>query len=83
MAIKKSITHKCKYLQVLPRLHERVASVLLSHVDEAVGVPVADALNTCLVVHASHPLPCKLVKDIIARIFLALGPLEVFLQPCT
>ena len=61
MAIRKSITQKCKYLQVLPRCHERIPSVLLRHVDFAVGVPVADALNTCLVVHASHPPLANLV----------------------
>jgi hypothetical protein len=61
MVIKKSITHKCKYLSVLPRLHELLLSVVLRHPNFAVGVPVADALNTCLVVHPSRPTRAQLV----------------------
>ena len=83
MAIRKSITRKCKYLLVLPRLHALIPSVLLSHPDFALGVPVADALNTCLVVHASHPLPAQLVHDSVAPQFLIRVLREVFLQPCT
>ena len=45
MAIRKSITQKCKYLQVLPRCHERFPTISLSHPNIALTVPVADALK--------------------------------------
>ena len=83
MAIRKSTTQKCKYLQVLPRFHEYVPTITLIHPNFAISVPVADALKTCLVVHASHPHPASLVYDPVARSFHTLSPPEVSLQPCT
>jgi hypothetical protein len=83
MAVNKSIIQKCNYLQVLPRLHKLVPGLLLIHFDLAVGVPIADAVHACLVVHVHHNLLGNLVNDRQAFLLVLSLEGEVVLQACT